>query len=132
MYDARQKIRGLAHALGFDPIETTRLATAVSEAARELRRNSLEPRISVALATKFSPPQLILDFECRSKTPEVSELAGFFDGLSQSSVQDGFHALRALKRLPNPAFEVTDAFIAEQRGRIQNLSREELMAEIEQ
>ena len=132
VYDARQKIRGLADALGYDPIETTRLATAVSEAARELRRNSLEPRISVALATKLSPPQLILDFECRSKTPEVSKLAGFFDGLSQSSVQDGFHALRALKRLPNPAFEVTDAFIAEQRGRIQNLSREELMAEIQQ
>ena len=132
VYDARQKIRGLADALGYDPIETTRLATAVSEAARELRRNSLEPRISVALATKLSPPQLILDFECRSKTPEVSKLAGFFDGLSQSSVQDGFHALRALKRLPNPAFEVTDAFIAEQRGRIQNLSREELMTEIQQ
>ena len=30
------KVRGLALALGYDPIETTRLATAVSEAAREL------------------------------------------------------------------------------------------------
>jgi signal transduction histidine kinase len=132
VYDARQKIRGLADALGYDPIETTRLATAVSEAVRELRRNSLEPHISVALATKLSPPQLILDFECRSKPPEVFELAGFFDSLSESSVQDGFHALRAQKRLPDPAFEVTDAFIAEQRGRIQNLSREELMSEIQQ
>jgi len=132
VYDARQKIRGLAHALGFDPIETTRLATAVSEAARELRRNSLEPRISVALAMKLSPPQLILDFECRGETPEAPGLAGFFDGLNQRGVQDGFQALRALKRLPNPAFEATDAFIAEQRGRIQNLSREELMTEIQQ
>jgi len=132
VYDARQKVRGLAHALGYDPIETTRLATAVSEAVRELRRNSLEPRISVALAMKLSPPQLILDFECRGETPEAPGLAGFFDGLNQRGVQDGFQALRALKRLPNPAFEATDAFIAEQRGRIQNLSREELMAEIQQ
>jgi signal transduction histidine kinase len=132
VYDARQKIRGLADALGYDPIETTRLATAVSEAARELRRNSLEPRISVALATKLSPPQLILDFECRGEPPEVTGLAGFFDSLSRRSIGDGIQALRALKRLPNPAFEVTDAFIAEQRGRIQNLSREELMAEIQQ
>ena len=132
VYDARQKIRGLADALGYDPIETTRLATAVSEAARELRRNSIEPRISVALAMKLSPPQLILDFECRGETPEAPGLAGFFDGLNQRGVQDGFQALRALKRLPNPAFEATDAFIAEQRGRIQNLSREELMTEIQQ
>jgi signal transduction histidine kinase len=132
VYDARQKVRGLAHALGYDPIETTRLATAVSEAARELRRNSLEPRISVALAMELSPPQLILDFECRGETPEVTGLAGFFDGLNRRSVLDGFQSLRALKRLPNYAFEATDAFVAEQRGRIQNLSREELMAEIQQ
>jgi signal transduction histidine kinase len=132
VYDARQKVRGLADALGYDSIETTRLATAVSEAARELRRSSLEPRISVALAMEFSPPQLILDFECRSETPEVTGLAGFFDSLKRRSMLDGFQSLRALKRLPNHAFEATDAFIAEQRGRIQNLSREELMAEVQE
>jgi signal transduction histidine kinase/DNA-binding response OmpR family regulator len=131
VYDARQKVRGLAQALGYDPIETTRLATAVSEAARELRRNSVEPRIRVTLAMDLSPPQLILDFECRGAAPEITGLAGFFDGLNQRSVQDGFQALRALKRLPNPAFVATDAFITEQRGRIQNLSREELMTEIQ-
>ena len=53
VYDARQKIRGLANALGYDPIETTRLATAVSEAVRELQRNNLESRIAVALAMEF-------------------------------------------------------------------------------
>ncbi len=132
VYDARQKVRGLADALGFDSIETTRLATAVSEAARELRRSSLEPRISVALAMEFSPPQLILDFECRGETPQVTGLAGFFDSLNRRSVLDGFQSLRALKRLPNRAFQATDAFITEQRGRIQNLSREELMAEIQE
>jgi len=132
VYDARNKVRGLANALGYDPIEITRLATAVSEAARELRRNNLEPCIAVALAMELSPPQLVLDFECRGKTPEIAGLAGFFDGLSRRSTRDGFQGLRALKRLPNPAFEATDAFVAEQRGRIQNLSREELMAEIQQ
>ena len=132
VYDARQKVRGLADALGFDSIETTRLATAVSEAARELRRSSLEPRISVALAMEFSPPQLILDFECRDSAPEVTGLAGFFDSLNRRSVLDGFQSLRALKRLPNRAFQATDVFVAEQRGRIQNLSREELMVEIQE
>ena len=132
VYDARNKVRGLAHALGYDPIETTRLATAVSGAARELRHNNLEPRIAVALAMELSPPQLVLDFECRGAPPQLGELAGFFDSLNQIRVRDGFRGLRALKWLPNPAFEATDAFVAEQRGRIQNLSREELTAEIEQ
>jgi signal transduction histidine kinase/DNA-binding response OmpR family regulator len=132
VYDARQKIRGLANALGYDPIETTRLATAVSEAVRELHRNNLESRIAVALAMEFSPPQLILDFECRGEPPEAARLAGFFDGVTRRNSADGIHVVRALKRLPNPAFEATDAFVAEQRGRIQKLSREELMAEIQQ
>jgi signal transduction histidine kinase len=132
VYDARNKIRGLANALGYDPIETTRLATAVSEAARELRCNNLESCIEVSLAMELSPPQLVLDFEYRGEPPEVTGLEGFFDGLSRTSVRDGFQGLRALKWLPNPAFEATDAFVAEQRKRIQNLSREELMTEIEQ
>ena len=33
VYDARNKARALATALGYDPIDVTRLATAVSEAA---------------------------------------------------------------------------------------------------
>ena len=48
IFEARNKIRGLADALGYDPIDATRLATAVSEATRELLRNSREPRIAVA------------------------------------------------------------------------------------
>ena len=132
VHDARAKIRGLACALGYDDIETTRLATAVSEAARVLRRSHLEPYITVALAMEQSPPQLVLDFECRDKTPTICGLAGFFDNLSGRSVREGYQGLRALKRLPDPAFEATDAFIAEQSGRIQNLSREELMAQVQQ
>jgi signal transduction histidine kinase/DNA-binding response OmpR family regulator/HPt (histidine-containing phosphotransfer) domain-containing protein len=132
VYDARNKIRGLAQALGYDPIETTRLATAVSEAARELRSRSLEPCITVSLAMEFSPPQLVLDFECRHEVPQTARLTGFFDSVSQISLRDGFACRRALKWLPNLAFEATDVFVAEQRRRIQNLSREELTAEIEQ
>jgi len=132
IYEARNKIRGLADALGYDPIVTTRLATAVSEATRELLRSSREPRIAVALAMEISPPQLVLDFEGRGEIPQLAGLTGFFDGLKQKSPQDGFQGLRASQQLPNPAFEATDAFVTAQRGRIQSLSREELMAEIQQ
>ncbi len=132
VYDARAKIRGLANALGYDPIETTRLATAVSEATRVLHRNDIESRIAVGLAMELSPPQLVLDFECRGEAPRAARLAGFFDGVTRRDPRDGFQSVRLVKRLPDPAFEVTDAFVAEQRERIQALSREELMIEIQQ
>ncbi len=132
VHDARSKVRGLANALGYDAIETTRLATAVSEAARRLRNNNIEPYITVGLAMEFSPPQLVLDFECRDETPDVGGLRGFFDCLSQRSVRDGFRCLRALKHLPNPAFEASEAFVTEQCERIQKLSREELMTQVQQ
>ena len=96
VYDARNKIRGLASALGFDPIETTRLATAVSEAARALRRNYREPRIEVGLAMELSPPQLVLDFECRGEAPRAPRLVGFFDGVTRRKTQDGFQGVRTL------------------------------------
>jgi signal transduction histidine kinase/DNA-binding response OmpR family regulator len=131
VYDARAKIRGLANALGYDPIETTRLATAVSEATRILHRNNIESRIAVGLAMELSPPQLVLDFECRGEAPRAARLAGFFDGVTRRDPRGGFQSVRLVKRLPNPEFEVTDAFVAEQRKRIQNLSREELMVEIQ-
>ena len=72
VYDARNKVRGLAYALGYGDIEVTRLAIAVSEAARKLGRNTHAPRIAVALDEKSSPPQLVLDFECRAEPPDLT------------------------------------------------------------
>ena len=131
VHDARNKILALANALGYDPIGATRLATAVSEAARELRRSSGEPRIVVALAMERTPPALVLDFEARSGTPGLARLAGFFDRLGPMPSRGGFQGVRAALQLPNPAFEATEALVAEQRARIQTLSREELMAEVQ-
>jgi signal transduction histidine kinase/DNA-binding response OmpR family regulator len=131
VYDARAKVRSLANALGYEPIETTRLATAVSEATRVLHRNDVESRIAVGLAMELSPPQLVFDFECRGEAPRAAHLAGFCDGVTRRDPRGGFQCVRLVKRLPDPAFEVTDAFVAEQRERIQALSREELMVEIQ-
>jgi len=130
VYDARQKIRWLAEALGYDPIFATRLASAVSEASRDLRRGGGEPRIAVLLAMEFSPPALVFDFESRVSTPSLARLAGFFDRLASNKPQEGIHRFRGSIRLPNAGFEATESFVAEQRGRIQSLSREELMTEI--
>ncbi len=131
VYDARDKIRGLATALGFDGIETTRLATAVSEAARLLARASLAPELTVYLATDLAPPQLVMEFTSRGSMPGLARLAGFFDNVMRRDRPDGGHAIRVLRRLPDPAFETTEEFIETQRARIRQLSREELMAEVQ-
>jgi signal transduction histidine kinase/DNA-binding response OmpR family regulator len=128
--DARNKVRHLATALGYDAIETTRLAIAVSEASRKLRRNGHEARIMLALAMDQTPQQLVLDLECRGEAPDLIGLAGFFD-TSHARTANGFQGTRAFKQLPKQ-FDPTDDFISEQRARIQNLSREELMEEIQQ
>jgi len=131
VYDARNKMRSLAGALGYDAIEATRLAIAVSEAARALRRNGHEARIAVMLAMELSPPQLVLDFQARGEAPELGRLSGFFDG-TRTRAADGFEGIRAVKRLPMSSFDASDAFVAEQCAEIQNLSREELLDEIQQ
>jgi signal transduction histidine kinase len=132
VYDARNKIRSLADALGYDAISATRLATAISEATRELRLTSRESRIGVGLAMTPSPPRLVLDLQGRDAIPETIGLGGVFDRVIETNSPNGFRTLRVSKQLPNPAFQVTDAFVVEHRARIQNLSREELMEEIQQ
>ena len=132
VFEARNKIRGLVDALGYDSIDTTRVTTAISQAARELLRANREARIVVALAMESSPPQLVLDFECSDTAPHLAHLAGFFDSLKSTDTRKGIYSLRASKRLPNPAFEATDEFVSLQRGRIQSQSREELIAEVQQ
>ncbi len=131
VYEARSKIRGLAEALGYDSIETTRLATAVSQAVRQLRREQREPRIVVGLATDCAGGQLVLDFEGRGTPPDMPALAAFFDNVCQRDPREGYHSLRALRLLPN-GFAPTETFLEEQRARIQALSREELMTQVQE
>ena len=130
--DARRKIRGLAAALGFDDIGTTRLATAVSEATRTLLRERSEPSLNVILADDTVPSQLVLDFECRGAPPDLQRLVGFFDSLGERSTREGHGCARARINLPNPGFRASEAFLSQQTARIHALSRKELTEQIQQ
>ena len=121
VYQARNKIRGLAGALGFDEINTTRLATAVSEAARMLRTGQGDPRISVFLAMDASPPQLVLDFHCHGQM-RLECLTGFFDCMHDTDSPGGGHTVRGVRWLPRPVIVASVSFIEEQRHLIQKPS----------
>ncbi|MGI9330574.1 MAG: response regulator [Gammaproteobacteria bacterium] len=131
IYDARSKMRSLAHSLGYSGVEVTRLAIAVSEAARALQGQCQDPRIAVGLSVEQSPPQVILVFEARDRMPELIGLGGFFDSTAEKT-ENGYQGVRVAKRLPTARLQIDDAFVAEQRKRIQALAREELMTEIQQ
>ena len=125
VYDARAKIRSLATALGFDAVETTRLATAVSQAARIMRRCDDEPAIAVALGLELAPPQLALDLLCRGEVPEIMALTRYFDCLRPLGSQDVINSFRDLRHLPDRGFYQSDEFVSEQSSRIRSLSRAE-------
>ncbi len=131
VHAARNKIRALAAALGFDAVGTTRIATGVSEAARVLAQSDPQARIVVSLALDSTPRRLVLDFEQRAWGDRLPSVSGLFDRVDRQERADGFSALRASKRLPDLELQVTDAFVAEQGARINSPSREELMAEIQ-
>jgi signal transduction histidine kinase/DNA-binding response OmpR family regulator len=131
VYEARKKVRNLARALGYDSIAETRLATAVSMAARELLREGRDSRISVALGTHLTPPQLVLDFGCRNRQPRLQGLSGFFDRIGPVASEEGYRVLRAATHLPRGVGAPDEDFVEEQRARLRTLSREELMSEIQ-
>jgi signal transduction histidine kinase/FixJ family two-component response regulator/HPt (histidine-containing phosphotransfer) domain-containing protein len=130
VYQARNKLRTLGAALGFDEIDNTRLATAVSEIARDLRNQGPEAGIAISLAMNASPPQLVLDFRCSGEV-RVQGIAGFFDCVHDAGRCDGTHTVRAMRWLPVPVVGVDEDLLRELRRRIQEPSREELTAEIE-
>ena len=130
-YDARKKVRNLAAALGYPTIETTRLAIAVSEAARIMQQTCRAPRIFVSLDTESARGRLVLDFVDRGSAPALHTLDGFFDKTAKCRIGD-FQGTRATQRLPRAGFEATDIFVKEQSAQIQAKSREELMDEIQQ
>jgi signal transduction histidine kinase/DNA-binding response OmpR family regulator len=131
VHDARGKLRALAAALGYDDIETTRLAVATSEAARRLRADGGESRIGVGLQVDTAPKQLVIDFETRDAQPALAGLDAFFDGYAVRA-EGGFRGIRAIKRLPKPDLEASERFVAEHSARIQSLPREALMAQIQE
>jgi signal transduction histidine kinase/CheY-like chemotaxis protein len=130
IYDARRKIRHLADALGFDDIQSTRLATAISEASRRLRATGSPSSIHLTLAMDATPPRLVLDFEIDGPGTDLHALAGFFDSFrARTSGSPG--RTRAEVFLPVSEIPSLEQFAAEQRARIGALSREELMEEVQ-
>jgi len=131
VYDARSKIRGLADALGFGEVGSTRLATAVSLAVRELQRACRSPRLGVSLVPDPAPGRLVLDLDFADGRPSLAALDGFFERLGHVDAPEGIRRIRGWVRLPGSEFPASDQLVQEQRSRIQRLSRAELTRQVQ-
>ena len=127
--DARNKIRNLAIAAGFDDVRSTRLASATSEAARVLCDANQNPRILIHLLPGDATPSLIIDYEHRGEPPNLAILEHFFRRVDPTH-EGGYCGIRATEPLPG-LLPQQDQFVREQRDRIAKKSREELMTEVQ-
>ena len=77
--EARNKIRVVVESLAGDPVLAARLATATSEMARALLRETTEARIEVDLDGQGRRCGLVLTFFATEWTPRLDLLSKFFD-----------------------------------------------------
>ena len=128
--DARNKMRSLAIAAGFDDVRATRLAAATSEAARVLCDFNQNPRIQIRLMPRDATPALIIDFQHRGDPLNLAMLEHFFQGVVPTN-EDGYCGMRATQPLLG-RLDDQDQFVREQRDRLAKKSREELIIEVQQ
>jgi len=130
VFDARDKIRGLALAAGLGELRSTRLATATSEAAKALMDANRNPRIQIHFLPDKITPSLVIDFEQSGELPNLAMLEHFFHNMAPT-YEKGYYGVRVVELLP-ALLANQDRFVREQRERIAKKTREELMDDVQQ
>jgi sigma-B regulation protein RsbU (phosphoserine phosphatase) len=127
--ETRSKVRAVTAAMADDDVESTRLATATSEAARRYLQEGRSPRLELSFEVRRDHTLLLLDFVDPHAAPDLSGLAGFFERIGPP-VHDGGHVrLRAVARLRAVIGESADR-LAALREIVQRKSRDELLVDI--
>jgi signal transduction histidine kinase/DNA-binding response OmpR family regulator len=131
MNEARRKIFNLAESCYFDEISTTRLTTIFSELVRLGRTSGNRVDIALNLEERNGQNGLSLIFSYREKINLIPDLARFFDFFNLRSPDGGPTTLEAFHYLPDNFPHLTDDFIATQRQKLAQLSREELLEDLQ-
>jgi signal transduction histidine kinase/CheY-like chemotaxis protein len=129
--EARRKIFHLAESCYFDEIATTRLTTIFSELVRLGRTRGNRVDIALNLEERNGQNGLSLIFSYKEKINLIPGLARFFDFYDLSSPEGGPTTLAAFHYLPDRFPRLTDDFIETQRQKLAQLSREELLADLQ-
>jgi len=109
----RDRILVLAQALGFSPVTSTRLATAVAEAAGRIIREGQPLHLTAEIDRSAGAPSLALELAAKQagSLRSVLQPGQVFDRVDISRRGDGPEHLRAVKGLPDPEFRPSARFI---------------------
>jgi two-component system sensor histidine kinase/response regulator len=127
--EARRKVRRLCLALGYDAIEATRLATAISEIGRAAFSADSGATLLIRLADYQSRRALELVAQTRFALPPQPWALSFFDGVPGSGA-GGVENAHFIRWLPDSSRSPDSAFIRDLKTLIETRSRAELMADL--
>ncbi|MFA1538875.1 ATP-binding protein [Actinomadura monticuli] len=134
VFAVRQAGRRVAGAVGLDPQDQVRVATALSEVGRDLFAHA--GRVQVAFFLDQGPgPGLLVELSFRPRpgadrfTPGTAAAARLVD-LVEEEDGDGRLMVRIRKNLPAPAEPVSEAAVAELRGELGRLAPVSVLDEL--
>ncbi len=125
------KYYNLVEACHFDEISTSRLTTIFSELVRLGRTSGNCVDIALNLEERNGQNGLSLIFSYKEKIDLILDLGRFFDFFNLRSPDGGPTILEAFHSLPDNFPRLTDDFIATQRQKLAQLSREELLEDLQ-
>ena len=126
----RNKIRQVALASDFTAIQATRLATICSEICQQLLPNRQKISVGVVVDVKDSDWGLALRFQCAPDELSANKYAFVFDEFK--FVEGELPELYVFKYFPNASLQPSDNFLNAQSNLINQLTEEELMAELQE
>lgn len=127
----RSKVRSLSIDLGFSAIESTRMSTISSELCWLLLKSQKIFNVDVSLERKQSGFFLVILFNTKHSNLDLIEYHTVFDELLFVNNSQGEFQIRAAKAIQNTSFSPSDEFIDTMRSKVHQLSREELMEELQ-
>ncbi len=127
--EARNKIRLVAELFADDSLIPIRLATATSQICRSLPWKNASPVISVHMDNDNNQSMLVLTVENGDLDQPSKQLGYFFDKIQKRHRSDGTRVVNLYKRLHKAA--PSRDVIARARAVLQQKSRDELMAEVQ-
>jgi sigma-B regulation protein RsbU (phosphoserine phosphatase) len=128
----RNKIRVLSMDLAFSPVVATRLATATSEICNILLQSNPQSKLKIAIDKVDQRFGLLMVFESSTRELEEKNFSLLFDHFEFVTDKSGKEQIKVFKFFSDRSLIPSDEFISTAKGKLLELSRDELEKELEE
>lgn len=130
LVEFRNKIMSLSISTGFSEVESTRLATAVSEFLSECLANNRIPKVQVSFERFQGSYGLSLGFRCSSEMMLMNCLGQIWDQQELTRDKMNENLLKIFKACPQKVFSPSWEFITIERAKLNKRNRDELLEDL--